>query len=104
MEKIWLAAAIGAEVAATSFMKKTKGFTVPSYTLLCAVLYAFCYLCFAKCLEKMNLGIAYALWCGVGIIASALVSFFAYREKMSIWGVFGIFLILLGCIIVDVKG
>lgn len=104
MEKIWLAAAVASETIATAFLKKTEGFTVPGYSILCAAFYVLCYFSFAKCVQKMNLGIAYALWCGVGIIASTTVSFLVYRQKITGWGIFGILLVLIGCVLIDVKG
>lgn len=104
MEHIWLAIAVGAETIATAFLKKTEGFTVLGWSILCAAFYVLCYYSFAKCIQKMNLGIAYAIWCGVGILASTTVSVLIYRQKISTWGIFGILLILAGCVIIDVKG
>lgn len=104
MEYIWLAIAVGSETVATAFLKKTNGFTVPGWSALCIAFYVLCYFSFARCIMKMNLGIAYAIWCGAGIVVSSLVSYLVYHQRISSWGVFGILLILAGSLIVDVKG
>ena len=69
--KVWLFLAIGAEVLATGFLKKTNVFTVISWTVFCLVLYLICHYSFSRVLEDMNLSVAYALWCGIGICLSS---------------------------------
>lgn len=104
MDRIWLIAAVAAEIIATSLLKETQGFTVLRFSLICGILYAVCHYCFSRCVLGMNLGIAYALWCGIGIIFTALVSVFVYRQQFSLWGLLGILLILAGVVLVDLKG
>ena len=81
MEYAFLAIAIVSEVIATSYLKQTEGFTKLTPSLICAAAYIVCHYTFAKSLNRINLNIGYATWCGVGLIVTSLVSIFAYKEK-----------------------
>ena len=98
MEYAFLAIAIVSEVIATSYLKQTEGFTklTPSYIV--------CHYTFAKSLNRINLNIGYATWCGVGLIVTSLVSIFAYKEKLSTVGIIGLVLITAGCVMVNAFG
>lgn len=100
----FLAAAIVLELIATSVLKYTEGFTKLYPTIGCIILYILCFFCLARALMKMNLGIAYATWCDVGIVVSTLVSVFIYKEGISFLGVIGIILIVAGCVILNLYG
>ena len=102
MPYILLSVAIAAEIAATSLLKETDGFTRLGPTAACCTAYFLCYLCMAKALRHVNLGVAYATWCGAGIVVTALVSLLYYKEKLSLTGLVGIGLILIGCILVNI--
>jgi small multidrug resistance pump len=78
MEYAFLAIAIVSEVIATSYLKQTEGFTKLTPSLICAAAYIVCHYTFAKSLNRINLNIGYATWCGVGLIVTSLVSIFAY--------------------------
>jgi small multidrug resistance pump len=101
---LWLAGAIAAEIAGTVFLKKTEHFTVPGWSIFCISAYAVCYWCFSAVLQEMNLGVAYALWSGIGLAATTLASYFLYHQELSHAGWVGLVLIGLGCILVNLKG
>ena len=103
MPYILLSVAIAAEIAATSLLKETDGFTRLGPTAACCAVYFVCYLCMAKALRHINLGVAYATWCGAGIVVTALVSLLYYKEKLSLTGMIGVGLILIGCILVNLS-
>ena len=103
MPYILLSVAIAAEIAATSLLKETDGFTRLGPTAACCAAYFVCYLCMAKALRHINLGVAYATWCGAGIVVTALVSLLYYKEKLSLTGMIGVGLILIGCILVNLS-
>ena len=90
MEYAFLAIAIVSEVIATSYLKQTEGFTKLTPSLICAAAYIVCHYTFAKSLNRINLNIGYATWCGVGLIVTSLVSIFAYKEKLSTVGIIGL--------------
>lgn len=84
MEYAFLAIAIVSEVIATSYLKQTEGFTKLTPSLICAAAYIVCHYTFAKSLNRINLNIGYATWCGVGLIVTSLVSIFAYSVSAGI--------------------
>lgn len=103
---VLLGIAIATEILATALLKKTDGFTVPLMSLICLAIYVVSHTTFAKSLTNpdLNLGIAYALWCGIGIVATALISRFAYGEAISAPALVGMGLILIGCVLMNVFG
>ncbi|MEK5288208.1 multidrug efflux SMR transporter [Streptococcus sp. FSL R7-0212] len=101
MALYFLLLAIIAEVFATSTLKLTKGFTLFWPSILCSCVYMICHYFFAKAIQELNLGVAYALWCGLGILVTVLVSLIFYKESLSLTGVLGIILILAGCLLVN---
>lgn len=104
MPYILLACAIGLELVATTFLKISAGFTKLLPTLICMCCYFVCFFCFSKALNGINLGVAYATWSGVGIVASAVISAVLFHQGVNLAGVLGMVLILIGCVIVNLFG
>ena len=104
MAYIYLGAAIITELAATSFLKMSEGFTRLWPTIATLILYGGCYFCFAKALLNINLSVAYATWCALGIIGATLLSVFLFRESLSFIGFIGILLIVAGVILLNLYG
>lgn len=102
MAYLLLALAIGMEILATTLLKYSEGFTKIAPTVGCLIAYVVCYTAFSKAVTKMNLGVAYATWCGVGILVTTLISFFVFKEKISFSGVIGIIFVVAGCVILNV--
>lgn len=104
MYNIFLAIAIGGELLGTTFLKYTEGFTKLWPSLITILSYGICFYCFARALEHINLSFAYAVWSGLGIVVSTLVSVFLFKEGVTPAGVFGILLILAGVVILNLFG
>ncbi len=101
MSYLLLGLAIGAEILATTCLKYSEGLTKALPTFACVVSYILCYYCFGKAITKINLGVAYATWCGAGIVVTALISLLVFRESLSIPGVIGIVFIVAGCVLLN---
>jgi small multidrug resistance pump len=91
-----LAAAIASEIVATSSLKASAGFTRlgPSAAVIAG--YATAFYCLSLCLKTVPIGIAYAIWSGVGTAVVALIGFLAFRERLHPAQVAGIALIIAG--------
>lgn len=63
--------------------------------------YIVCYYSFSKASMRINLSVAYATWCGVGILATTLISVLMFRQNMSPMGVVGVLCITVGCVLVN---
>ena len=104
MVYLLLAVAIALELVAAALLKVSAGFSRLVPSLLSLLSYLGSVILFAKILEKMNLGVAYATWAGVGIVASALISALLFKETLTAAGVVGIVLIVAGCLLLNLYG
>jgi len=104
MPYVLLSIAIAAEIVATSFLKYSDGFRRLIPTLVCILFYSLCHFTFGKAVMRLNLGMAYAIWCGVGIVATTLISVCFFKEKISLPGVTGIIFIIVGGILLNLSG
>lgn len=104
MPYLLLSLAIILELIGTSLLKSTKGFTVVLPTCICLICYGLCFFFFSKALNHLNLGLAYATWCGIGIVVSTLLSIFVFKESITFAGIIGILLVLIGVIILNLFG
>ncbi|MCP3387831.1 multidrug efflux SMR transporter [Bradyrhizobium sp. CCGB12] len=96
-----LAAAIVCEVIGTSLLQKSEQFTKPIPTLLMAVFYAGSFFFLSQTLKTVPLGVAYAIWGGLGIVLTALISIFAFRQTLDLAAIIGIGMIVGGVVIVN---
>ena len=106
MNKAWvlLLFAITSEVIGTSCLKLSEGFSKPIPTLVVLVSYATAMLLLSRVVQTIPLGITYALWSGIGIVAIVLVGLFAYKQVPSPGQLVGIATITAGVIIVNITG
>ena len=101
MAFLCLALAIVAEVVATSALKATEGFTRPGPTLIVVVGYAIAFYMLSLVLRTMPVGIAYAIWAGLGIVLVALVGLVVYGQRPDLPAVIGIGLIVAGVVTIQ---
>ena len=96
---VYLFLAILSEVVATASLKSTEGFTkpIPSIIVLIGYIAAFYFL--SLTLDSISIGVAYAIWSGVGVATITVVSFFLYDQKIDLAGILGIGLIIAGVIV-----
>jgi len=100
----FLAAAIALEVAGTTSMKLSDGFTklVPSVLLFVFYVASFVALTFA--LKKIDVSIAYAVWSGFGTALIATIGILFFRESVSWLKLACILLIILGVVGLNFTG
>ncbi|WP_419898924.1 DMT family transporter [Roseomonas sp. USHLN139] len=98
---LWLAIAIVAEVAATSALKAAEGFTRLVPSLITVVGYAIAFLCLSLTLRSIPVGIAYAIWSGVGIVLVSLVAWFWYRQSLDLPAMIGMGMIMAGVLVIN---
>jgi len=96
----WLAVAIAAEVVGTSALKATEGFTRLWPSVLVAVSYAVAFYALGMTLKTIPVGIAYAIWCGVGIILIALIGWAVFGQTLDLPALAGMALILAGVVVI----
>ena len=96
---VYLGLAIFSEVVATASLKSTEGFTrfVPSIVVLIGYCSAFYFL--SLTLDTIPIGVAYAVWSGVGVATITVVSYVLYGQKIDTTGIIGIGLIIAGVVV-----
>ena len=101
MNWLYLGIAIVAEVIGTSALKAAEGFTrlVPSVVVVAGYLVAFYFL--SLTLRTIPVGVAYAIWSGVGIVLIALVGWLALGQPLDAPALAGIALIIAGVVVIN---
>ena len=102
MNYLFLALAILFEVMGSSFIKASDGFTKLVPSLVVVVAYSICFYFFSLALKSIPLGIAYALWGGIGIVLTAVISVVFFQQKLDLAAIIGIGFIVLGVFILHV--
>jgi len=99
MHWLYLAVAILSEVIASSALLAAKGFTNPLPTAVVVIGYVAAFYFLSLTLEVIPLGVAYAVWSGVGIALISLFGWIFYRQSLGAIEFFGIVLIAVGVVI-----
>jgi small multidrug resistance pump len=95
---LYLAAAIALEIAATFCLKVSNGFERPTWGVASLALYSACFWVLAPALKTIPVGVAYAIWAGVGIAAAGAIGAFAFGEKLGPLQLVFIALIMVGAV------
>lgn len=102
MNYFYLALAILSEVIATSLLKKTAGFTILSPSVVVIAGYALAFYFLSLTVDTIPVGVAYAIWSGVGIVIISLVGIVLYNQFLNIPTIIGIALIIIGVAILNI--
>lgn len=94
----YLLLAIVLEVAGTTAMKFSHGFTQWLPSLLIFVFYFFSFLFLALSLKRLELGFAYAIWSGLGTLLLAIIGTIIFYEPMSLLKVLFLSFIIIGVV------
>jgi small multidrug resistance pump len=93
--------AIVSEVVGTVALKASEGFARLGPTLLVVVGYVLTFYFLGLALKQIPLGVAYAIWSGLGTAGAVLAGVLLWRESLSPAGVVGIALIVAGVLILN---
>ncbi|MBK3627775.1 DMT family transporter [Streptomyces asoensis] len=104
MGYLTLAGAIAAEVAATTAMKYSDGFSRLWPSLLTAAGYVVSFLLLARTLKTVGIGTAYAIWAGVGTATIAVIGLALFGESLTPTKAAGILLIVGGVVVLNLGG
>jgi small multidrug resistance pump len=99
----WLlvVAAIVLEVAATSFLKLSEGFSRRGPAVLATCLYVAAFACLGLAVTTLEVGVVYAVWAGAGTALVAIVGSLYFGERMGRPAWLGIGLIVVGVLFVE---
>ena len=91
-----LAGAIVFEVAGTTFLKMSVGFTVIPFDIALLVSYGLSFLCLTFALRELPVGVTYGIWGGAGTVAAAIIGVIAWSDPFGWQTVVGAILIMVG--------
>lgn len=100
MKYVLLAVAIFAEVIATTALKSAEGFTKFWPSVLVILGYGTAFYCLSLILRYIPIGIAYAIWSGLGIVLVSVAGVVLYKQKLDLPAVIGMLFIIAGVLIV----
>jgi small multidrug resistance pump len=98
----YLAIAIGAEVIATLALKASDGFANSTFSAICVIGYVVSFYFLSLVLKTVPIGIAYAIWAGMGIFLITSISAVMYKQIPDLAAFIGMFLILAGVVVINV--
>ena len=101
MRYLFLTLAIAFEVVGSSFMKASEGFSKWVASSIVIIAYLTCFYFLSLALKTIPLGIAYAIWGGLGIVLTAIISVVIFKQKLDIPAIVGIVLIVSGVVVMN---
>lgn len=101
MHYLFLGIAILSEVVATSALKNAEGFTRLLPSLVVAVGYGAAFYFLSLALRAIPIGVAYAIWSGIGIVLISIVAYFAHGQKLDLPALLGMGLIVAGVLVIQ---
>jgi len=98
----YLALAIAAEVVATSALKAAAGFTRPLPSVLVVLGYGIAFYCLSLSLKVVPVGVAYAIWSGVGTALIAVIGWLWFGQTLDLAALIGLALIVAGVAVLQI--
>lgn len=96
---LYLFLAIVFEVAGTSMLPLTAGFSRPSTTAVCLVCYSLSFTLLAQVTQVLPTSVVYAIWSSLGIVLTCLVGVLLLGQRLDAGALLGLGLILLGVLV-----
>jgi small multidrug resistance pump len=104
MAYLFLAISIVGELVGTSMLKASEGFTRLYPTLFTIVAFVISFFFISLSLKTLPLNMTYAIWSGVGAVATTLISVLIWKEKINTGSIAGIALIVIGVVVLNLFG
>lgn len=101
MHYVYLVIAIAMETIGTTALQASQQFTRPGPSFLVAVTYGASFYFLALSLKVLPIGIAYAIWSGLGIVFIAAIGFVVFQQRLDMAALLGIALIMAGIVVIN---
>ena len=95
---LYLAGAIFLEIAGTTSMKLSEGFTRTIPSIFIFVFYALSFTALTMALKRIDVSVAYAIWSGVGTALIVIIGAVHFREPMTLIKVVSVGMIIIGVV------
>ena len=97
-----LAVVLGA--TSNTFAKSAEGFTLWIPSIITAITIVLCMYCLSHVMKNIPVGITYASFAGLTIIATAAVGIFKFNQTLNLYTIIGLALIIAGVLMVNLMG
>ncbi|QYJ14558.1 Nicotine metabolites export pump subunit NepA [Rubrobacter xylanophilus DSM 9941] len=104
MSWLLLLGAIAAEVAGTFSLKLSEGLSRLGPSLMVAAFYGLSFYLLALVLKRMDVGVAYAVWSGLGTALVAIVGIALFGEELTAVKTLALALIIAGVMLLNLSG
>jgi small multidrug resistance pump len=94
-----LLVAIGAEVCATTALRAADGFSRLGPSIVVVVGYGLAFFMMSRALQTLPLGVAYAVWSGLGTMGAVFAGWYIYGERPTWLVVLGVALVIAGTVV-----
>ncbi len=101
---LYLTVAIFLEIAGTTSMKLSEGFTRTVPSILIFVFYVLSFMALTMALKRIDVSVAYAIWSGVGTALIAIIGIVHFREPLTLIKVVSVGLIIIGVVGLNING
>ena len=99
MSWVYLLTAIVAEVIATSALKASDGFSKLWPSVITVAGYTVAFYCLSLTLRTIPVGVAYAIWSGLGVVLITIAAWLLFGQKLDLPALIGMGLIV-ACVVV----
>ena len=101
---LFLALAVVLGVASNSFAKSAEGFTLLVPSIITAITIVLCMYALSMVMKNIPMGITYASFAGLTIIATVVVGIFRFDQMPNIYSIIGLAFIIVGVLMVNLLG
>ena len=101
---LFLILAVVLGTASNTFAKSAEGFTLWIPSIITAITIVLCMYCLSHVMKNIPVGITYASFAGLTIIATAAVGIFKFNQTLNLYTIIGLALIIAGVLMVNLMG
>ena len=101
MPYLYLVIAIAAETIGTTALQASQQFSRVGPTVITIAAYATAFFFLGLALKYIPVGVAYALWSGLGIVLIAAIGYTVFGQRLDLPAIFGLGLIIAGIVVIQ---
>ena len=101
---LFLGIAVLLGVTSNSFAKSAEGFTLLFPSIITAITIVLCMYALSLVMKNIPMGITYASFAGLTIIATVVVGIFKFNQIPNLYSIIGLALIIIGVLMVNLLG
>jgi small multidrug resistance pump len=96
-----LLVAIATEIVGTTALRVSAGFTKFWPSVLVAISYVLSFYLYAQVLKQIPMGVAYAIWAGLGTVGVVAIGALVWGDQLNIWQIVGMVMVVGGAVILN---